>query len=272
MYWPPHSSTGSLTASEDGFPLRIQTFKGNTADSTTVTGQILALKKEFGVEQIIFVGDRGMQIMYILENDPDLSEEHIDFITGLTHAQINTLLSHGKIEMNLFNSDLAEVEVDDMRYILSVNPELEAKERFYLENSRKQADAQIEAIRKSWEKRCIRNMENLQKQQENAKKHKKLKIELTVKDIDGYKKRITLALKKCGVDRYYNMEAIDNKEFRIDFNRIEFDKSLSLCGKYVVCTNISTSSITMCLNRICLKNRYVVNTKTFKTWNMPFGI
>jgi len=76
-----------LLTSEDGFPLRIQAFEGNTSDSTTVSGQILALKKEFGVEQIIFVGDRGMQIMYNLENDPDLSEENIDFITGLTHTQ-----------------------------------------------------------------------------------------------------------------------------------------------------------------------------------------
>ena len=227
-----------LLTSDDGFPLRIETFKGNTADSTTVAGQILALKKDFNTEQIVFVGDRGMQIMYNLENDAELSEEHIDFITGLTHAQITTLLSRGQIELNLFSSDLAEVTVDDMRYILSVNPELEAKERFWLENSRKRAEVLLENIRKSWQKRCTLNMDNLKRQKENPKKHKKLKTELTVKDMDGYKRRVTLALKGCGMDRYYRTEAIDNGQFSIAFNQEEFDKSLSLCGKYVVCTNV----------------------------------
>ena len=75
-----------LLTTEDGFPLRIQAFKGNTADSTTVVDQLLALKREFGVEQLVFVGDRGMQIMYNLKNDPELSDENIDFITGLTHT------------------------------------------------------------------------------------------------------------------------------------------------------------------------------------------
>ena len=102
---------GLLTA-EDGFPLRIQTFKGNTADQTTVPEQLLLLKKEFGVEQLIFVGDRGMEIMYNLENDAELlelSEEHIDFITGLTHTEITSLITRGHIQLDLDKRDLAEL-------------------------------------------------------------------------------------------------------------------------------------------------------------------
>jgi transposase len=52
---------GLLTA-EDGFPLRMEAFPGNTSDSTTVSGQIRTLKKGLGVEEIVFVGDRGMHI------------------------------------------------------------------------------------------------------------------------------------------------------------------------------------------------------------------
>ena len=55
-----------LLTTEDGFPLRIQAFSGNTPDSTTVAGQIRALRDELGVEEIVLVGDRGMHIVYNL--------------------------------------------------------------------------------------------------------------------------------------------------------------------------------------------------------------
>jgi transposase len=227
-----------LLTTEDGFPLRIQAFKGNTSDSSTVSDQLLDLKKEFGVEQLVFVGDRGMQIMYHLENDPELSEENIDFITGLTHAQIQTLIDRGAIELNLFNRDLAEVTVDKLRYILSVNPELEARELFYMDRRRERADALVENIRKSWTKRCVRNGENRRRQQEDAKKYKHLKTALTLKDMDGYKRRVALALKESDMSKYYTVEVIDNETFRIDFNEDEFARNRSLCGKYVVCTSV----------------------------------
>jgi transposase len=38
-------------------------FEGNTADTNTVSAQIKSLKDEFGAEDLIFVGDRGMQII-----------------------------------------------------------------------------------------------------------------------------------------------------------------------------------------------------------------
>jgi transposase len=233
-----------LLTTEDGFPLRIQAFKGNTADSTTVSGQLLSLKKEFGVEQLVFVGDRGMQILYNIENDPELSDEHINFITGLTHTQINTLIAQGDIELNLFNRDIAEVKVGEMRYILSVNPELEARELFYLENRRNRADALLENIRKAWERRCIKNEANRSKQKENSKKYRHLKTALTVKDMDGYKRRVAFALKEIGMDKYYTLEAIDNETFAVDFHQDEFDKSRSLCGKYVVCSNVPVEDMT----------------------------
>jgi transposase len=233
-----------LFTTEDGFPLRIQAFEGNTADSATVVDQLLSLKKEFGVEQSVFVGDRGMQIMYRLENDACLTDGHIEFITGLTHTQIKTLIDRGDIELNLFKRDLAEVTVDGMRYILSINPELEARELFYLDNSRKRADALVENIRKAWKKRCERNEVNRTKQQENASKYKHLKTALTVKDTDGYKRRVAFALKECGMSKYYTIETIDNESFEVKFNQDEFDKSRSLCGKYVVCSNVPADDMT----------------------------
>jgi hypothetical protein len=50
---------GLLTA-EDGEPLAVRVFAGNTADPTTVASQITILKEQFGIAEVVMVGDRGM--------------------------------------------------------------------------------------------------------------------------------------------------------------------------------------------------------------------
>jgi len=234
---------GLLTA-EDGFPLRIAAFAGNTADSTTVSGQIRSLKKELGVEEIVFVGDRGMHITYHLENDSELADEDIRFITGLTHTQIKTLIAENTLQLSLFSSELAEVVVDNKRYILSVNPDLEWKEHAFLDNRRERCDAQIEDVRRAWAKRCAKNEENRQKQQDGKRKYKHLKTELNTKDIKNYTRRVEHIVENCGCSKYYTVEVIDNQLFTITFNQQEFEKSRSLCGKYVVYSNVSTQEMT----------------------------
>ena len=230
---------GLLTA-EDGFPLRIAVFPGNTSDSTTVSGQIRSLKKEFGVEEIIFVGDRGMHITYNLENDPELADEDIHFITGLTHAGIRTLIADGTLQMSLFSSELAEVVVDDKRYILSVNPDLEWKERAFLDSRRDRCNALIDEVRRAWKKRCAKNEENRQKKQDGNGKYKHLKTELNEKDIKNYTRRVEHIVEDCAMSKYYTVDVIDNQSFAVSFNQEEFENSRSLCGKYVVYSNVPT--------------------------------
>jgi len=233
---------GLLTA-EDGFPLRIAVFPGNTSDSTTVSGQIRSLKKEFGVEEIIFVGDRGMHITYNLENDPELADEDIHFITGLTHAGIRTLIADGTLQMSLFSSELAEVVVDDKRYILSVNPDLEWKERAFLDSRRDRCNALIDEVRRAWKKRCAKNEENRQKKQDGNGKYKHLKTELNEKDIKNYTRRVEHIVEDCAMSKYYTVDVIDNQSFAVSFNQEEFENSRSLCGKYVVYSNVPTQEM-----------------------------
>ena len=235
-----------LLAGEDGFPLRIEAFSGNTQDSATVSEQIRSLKKEFGVEDIVFVGDRGMHITYHLENDPELMDEDIHFITGLTHAQIQTLVARGTIQMSLFSSDLAEVSAGGKRYILSVNPDLKYKEEAFLDSRKDRCEALVENIRKAWEKRHARNEENRGKQEEHpGGKYKHLKTEFTQKDMEGYRRRVEHIVHHCGMGSYYSAGVIDDQSFTMEFNRQEFDKSRALCGKYVLCTNVPAQEMPM---------------------------
>ena len=235
-----------LLTTEDGFPLRIQAFAGNTSDSTTVAAQIRSLKDEFGVQDIVFVGDHGMHIAYHLEKDTEPAEEDIHFITGLTHARIETLITDGTLKLSLFSNNLAEVTVDGKRYVLSVNPHLQWKEQAFLDNSSKRCDASIDDVRKAWAKRCAKNEENRKKKQDSQSKGKNqhLKTELTHKDIRSYTRRAEQAVENCGMSKYYTVDTIDDHSFTVNFKDDQFEKSRSLCGKYVAYTNVPVQVMT----------------------------
>lgn len=233
-----------LLTDEKGFPLKIQVFKGNTQDACTVTEQIEALKKSFGAEEIIFVGDRGMHIMYHIENEEILSKENIGFITGLTRCQIESLMEQGHIQLSLFSKDLAEVEFDEKRYVLSVNPDLEQKELQWLDFHKEMCDSRIEDIKASWLKRNLLNAENIKKQIElksRKSKTRNLKTSFSDKDIEGYKHRVNKVFEKYKMNKYYKIEKIDNENFEVTFDEDAFVQSRSLCGKYVLCSNVKSS-------------------------------
>jgi len=227
-----------LVTDNDGFPLKIDVFKGNTVDSETVAKQIASLRKDFGINDIIFVGDRGMRIRYHIENNEDMQEESIKFITGLTHAEINNLLNEKKIELSLFDQELAEVYDENYRYVLSVNPDLEFQQKQYLNNKKVFVEKLLNEVYNSWKNRKFKNMENKIKIAEKKTKNKKLKTEFCEKDIDQFKKRVNIILSDNGFAKYYSIESIDNDTFKISLNKDKFENDLKLCGKYVLCTNV----------------------------------
>ena len=49
-----------LLTDQEGDPVAVEVFQGNTSDPKTVTSQIELLSKRFKVSEVVFVGDRGM--------------------------------------------------------------------------------------------------------------------------------------------------------------------------------------------------------------------
>ena len=49
-----------LLTDDNGLPVSIEVFQGNTSDVKTFTSQIRKLADEFGCESVTMVGDRGM--------------------------------------------------------------------------------------------------------------------------------------------------------------------------------------------------------------------
>lgn len=49
-----------LVTTADGFPIKCNICSGYTADKSTVTEVISNLKQRYPIEEIVFVGDRGI--------------------------------------------------------------------------------------------------------------------------------------------------------------------------------------------------------------------
>lgn len=110
-----------LMTDKDGYPITVEVFRGNTSDTKTVTSQLEKLKKLFGIEQVIFVGDKGMIKTTQIEQ---LTSENYnwDYLTSITKEQIKTLLKQNIFQMELFENELIEIEHEGIRYFLRKNP------------------------------------------------------------------------------------------------------------------------------------------------------
>lgn len=110
---------GLLTDFE-GDPVSIQVFEGNTSDNKTVLEQVQKISEQFGVSNVIFVGDRGM----VKNTQVNELGSEFKYITAITKPQIIKLIESEKITFEDFSADLKEIkdEIKGVRYILRRNP------------------------------------------------------------------------------------------------------------------------------------------------------
>ena len=131
-----------LLTDHEGEPLAIRVFSGNRQDVTTVSGQIEILKERFQVEEVVFVGDRGM---LKAPGKQALNEVGLRYITALTDPQIRKLLKEETLQMGLFEEQICEVQADGHRYVLRKN-ESEARRVLYrLEDKLAKLEAGVQA-------------------------------------------------------------------------------------------------------------------------------
>jgi transposase len=131
-----------LLADEEGEPLAVRVFEGNRSDPTTVVEQIKVLQEQFGVKELVFVGDRGMVKS---PGKEALSAAGLRYITALTDPQIRRLLGQGTLQLNLFSEQVCEVEAEGVRYILRKNEAEARREQGRLEDKLEKLEARIEA-------------------------------------------------------------------------------------------------------------------------------
>jgi transposase len=131
-----------LLTDEEGEPLAVRVFEGNRSDPTTVAEQIQILREQFGVKELVFVGDRGMVKS---KGKQALSGAGLRYITALTDPQIRRLLSQGTLQLSLFSEQVCEVEGEGVRYILRKNASEAQRERRRLEDKLAKLQAKVQA-------------------------------------------------------------------------------------------------------------------------------
>jgi len=131
-----------LLADEEGEPLAVRVFEGNRSDPTTVVEQIRILQEQFGVKELVFVGDRGMVKS---KGKQALSAAGLRYITALTDPQIRRLLSQGTLQLSLFSEQVCEVEAEGVRYILRQNEAEARREHHRLEDKLAKLEAKMGA-------------------------------------------------------------------------------------------------------------------------------
>lgn len=139
-----------LLCDSEGRPIAIEVFSGNTADPPTFTQIVARARKRFGINRIIFVGDRGM-ITSARINEDLRGVEGLDWISALRTEGIRKLREAGAIQMSLFDKqDLAEVTSEHFpgeRLVVCRNPAL-AEQRARKRNELlKATEDQLEPIR-----------------------------------------------------------------------------------------------------------------------------
>jgi transposase len=139
-----------IICDERGCPIWLDVFKGNTADQTTVKTQLTNLKEKLGLEEFIFVGDRGMVTnARIAELEKEGWWESFSYITALTREEMMKAVEteDHPVQLDLFDHhQLVEVEKDGTRYVLCHNPERKEKDRQTRERLLNLTEEKLECI------------------------------------------------------------------------------------------------------------------------------
>jgi hypothetical protein len=120
-----------LVCTAEGCPIAVEVFPGNTADPATVAAQVTKLRTRFGIEHIVWVGDRGMLTSARIEQV--LKPQGMDWVSSLRAPQIVQLAAeHGPFQPSLFDErhliELTSEHFPGERLVVCRNPLL-AEER-----------------------------------------------------------------------------------------------------------------------------------------------
>lgn len=129
-----------LLCQNEGDPVSIEAFKGNTQDTQTFENQLQKLKNRFGCEAVTIVSDRGL----IREKQKGLlADYNFHYITALPMPQITPLLKKEILKVEDFTTDLKSFQHEDKRYIYRRNPERALETQIHREDRLKTVKEKI---------------------------------------------------------------------------------------------------------------------------------
>ena len=149
-----------LLCSKEGCPIGVEVFPGNTKDASTVPEKIAELQRDYGLKEVIFVGDRGMITRSVAEKIKGVEGLHT--ISALTHPEIFDLVERKVITAELFDEkeivEIIDPQSTARRYCLCRNPssaERETATRLRLLQCTREGLEKIASVKKRAKKEKI---------------------------------------------------------------------------------------------------------------------
>jgi transposase len=212
-----------LLCNGEGCPVAVEVFEGNVGDPKTLSSQIQKIRRRFGLERVVLVGDRGMITEARIREELE-PVEGLQWITALRAPAIRKLAEGGMVQPSLFDErDLAEIHSPDYpgeRLIACRNPFL-AEER-----TRKR-----EELLQATEKELGRIVAATRRKQRPVKGKERIALRVG-KVINHYK-----------MEKHFKLTITDTSlSYERDVDKIAAEAALD--GIYIIRTSVSEPALT----------------------------
>jgi transposase len=216
-----------LLTDENGIPLGIEVFPGNTVDTQTLHKQIEKIKEKYNAQCVTLVGDKGM---IKGPQQEEIQSIGFDYITTITKPQIESLLKKGLFQMRLFDKTLYELELpenetkDDeqsyTRFILRCNP-------IRREEMRCNRYSKIQAVRA----KLIQSNQYLEE-------HSRATVEVQLRNLSEYRDK--LKLKEIIT---FSVDSQDKRKIKLIVDYQQLNDIAKLDGCYVIKTSLTKQTV-----------------------------
>lgn len=214
-----------LITTDEGCPICVEVFPGNTQDASTVAAKVGDLSRQYGITNLVFVGDRGMITSSNEEKLKALPDgESIQIISALTHREIVQMLERTGNQPELFDQhqiiEVTDPDDPSRRYCLCRNPLTAARET---------------TTRRELLERTSRELEGIAAA---ALKSANTKTPASPEIIGA---RVGKILEKTRMGKYVTWKVLPGSvlEWRLDDRQIAADAALDGC--YVIKTTVSAT-------------------------------
>ena len=211
-----------LLCNDKGCPIAVEVFEGNTSDPKTFTNQIDKVRLRFGIERVVWVGDRGMITQARIREDLK-DKEGLDWISALRAPQIKKLVEQSAIQLSLFDEqNLASISCEDYpgeRLIACRNPLLAAERK-------KNREELLQATERELNKIVVATSRKTRP--------------LTGEDNIGI--RVGKVINKFNVEKHFIIE-IKEDSFSYQRNHSKINAEATLDGLYVIRTSLEEETL-----------------------------
>ena len=152
-----------LVADRNGCPVSVSVFEGNTGDPTTLMEQAKKARDDFGIGEMVMVGDRGMITQKQIDELKKV--DGMGWITALKTGAIRKLMDGGALQLDLFDErglfELTHEDFPGERLVACRNPALAKKRAHKRESMIEATQGELDKVRRMVERGRLKGQDDI---------------------------------------------------------------------------------------------------------------